>query len=91
MRAGRPRSRVVFVRAGRPRSRVDGLPTMRWGANAEPPANIPSLAERIHAAFSDSGIAWELLLIDDNSEDGSEAVLLGLYFLALALCQHQLW
>ena len=37
-------------------------------------ANIPSLAERIHAAFSDSGIAWELLLIDDNSEDGSEAV-----------------
>ena len=37
-------------------------------------ANIPSLAERIHAALSDSGIAWELLLIDDNSEDGSEAV-----------------
>ena len=24
-------------------------------------ANIPSLAERIHAALSDSGIAWELL------------------------------
>ena len=37
-------------------------------------ANIPPLAERIHAALSDSGIAWELLLIDDNSEDGSEAV-----------------
>ena len=37
-------------------------------------ANIPRLAERIHAALSDSGIAWELLLIDDNSEDGSEAV-----------------
>ena len=37
-------------------------------------ANIPRLAERIHAALSDSGIAWELLLIDDNSDDGSEAV-----------------
>ena len=37
-------------------------------------ANIPRLVERIHAAFSDSGIAWELLLVDDNSEDGSEAV-----------------
>ena len=29
-------------------------------------ANIPRLAERIHAALSDSGIAWELLLIDDQ-------------------------
>ena len=37
-------------------------------------ANIPSLAERIHAALSDRGIAWELLLIDDNSDDGSDAV-----------------
>ena len=37
-------------------------------------ANIPRLCERIHAALSDSGIAWELLLIDDNSDDGSEAV-----------------
>ena len=37
-------------------------------------ANLPRLAERIHAALSDSGIAWELLLVDDNSEDGSEAV-----------------
>lgn len=37
-------------------------------------ANIPRLAERIHAALFDSGIAWELLLVDDNSEDGSEAV-----------------
>jgi len=37
-------------------------------------ANIPRLVERIQAALSDSGIAWELLLIDDNSEDGSEAV-----------------
>lgn len=37
-------------------------------------ANIPRLAGRIEAALSDSGIAWELLLVDDNSEDGSEAV-----------------
>ena len=37
-------------------------------------ANIPRLAERIHAALSDSGITWELLLVDDNSQDGSEAV-----------------
>ena len=37
-------------------------------------ANIPRLAERIHTALSDSGISWELLLIDDNSNDGSEAV-----------------
>ena len=37
-------------------------------------ANIPHLVERIHAALSDSGTSWELLLVDDNSEDCSEAV-----------------
>ena len=37
-------------------------------------ANIPRLAERIDAALSRTKIAWELLLVDDNSEDGSEAV-----------------
>ncbi len=37
-------------------------------------ANIPRLAERIEAALSGSGIAWELLLVDDDSGDGSEAV-----------------
>ena len=37
-------------------------------------ANIPRLAECIHAALSSSQITWELLLVDDNSEDGSEAV-----------------
>ena len=37
-------------------------------------ANIPRLAERIHAALSETPITWELLLVDDNSEDGSEAV-----------------
>ena len=37
-------------------------------------ANIPRLAERIDAALSKTGITWELLLVDDNSNDGSEAV-----------------
>ena len=37
-------------------------------------ANIPALAERIHAALSESGIEWELILVDDNSDDGSEGV-----------------
>ena len=37
-------------------------------------ANIPRLAERIDAALSETRIAWELLLVDDNSNDGSEAV-----------------
>ena len=52
----------------RPQSVSIIVPTYREAAN------IPRLAERIHAALSDSGIAWELLLVDDNSEDGSEAV-----------------
>ena len=37
-------------------------------------ANIPRLAERIDAALSETKITWELLLVDDNSNDGSEAV-----------------
>ena len=37
-------------------------------------ANIPALAERVHAALSGTGIEWELLLADDASDDGSEAV-----------------
>ena len=36
--------------------------------------NIPALAERIDGALSGSGIEWELLLVDDDSGDGSEAV-----------------
>ncbi len=36
--------------------------------------NIPVLAARIDAALSGGGIAWELLLVDDDSEDGSERV-----------------
>ena len=37
-------------------------------------ANIPALAERVDAALSGTGIEWELLLVDDDSGDGSEAV-----------------
>ena len=37
-------------------------------------ANIPALAERVHAALSGTGIEWELLLADDASDDASEAV-----------------
>ncbi len=37
-------------------------------------ANIPVLAERIHAALAGSGLEWELLLVDDDSNDGSEEV-----------------
>ena len=37
-------------------------------------ANIANLAERIDAALRGSGIGWELLLVDDDSGDGSEAV-----------------
>ena len=36
--------------------------------------NIAPLAERIDAALSGTGIEWELLLVDDDSSDGSEAV-----------------
>ncbi len=36
--------------------------------------NLPILAGRIEAALSGSGIEWELLLIDDDSGDGIEAV-----------------
>ena len=44
------------------------VPTLR---EAE---NIPVLAAGVHAALSDRGVAWELLLVDDDSQDGSEAV-----------------
>ena len=37
-------------------------------------ANIPGLVTRIHAALSAMGIEWELLIVDDDSDDGSEAV-----------------
>ena len=37
-------------------------------------ANLPALARRVHGALSDRGIAWELVLADDDSDDGSDAV-----------------
>lgn len=37
-------------------------------------ANIPGLAKQVYAALAKTGIEWELLLIDDASNDGSEAV-----------------
>ena len=41
-------------------------------------ANIPALVERVHAALSASDIEWELLLVDDDSNDGSEAIVAAL-------------
>ena len=41
-------------------------------------ANIPALVERVHAALAGSGIEWELILADDDSGDGSEAVVAAL-------------
>ena len=37
-------------------------------------ANIPALTERVQGALSGTGIEWELILADDDSKDGSEAV-----------------
>ena len=37
-------------------------------------ANLPALARRVHAALSDRGIEWELVLADDDSDDASDAV-----------------
>ena len=37
-------------------------------------ANIPTLADRIDAALAGQGVKWELLLVDDDSGDGSEAI-----------------
>ena len=48
------------------------VPTLREAANIRP------LAERIDAALRGSGLAWELLLVDDDSGDGSEAVVAAL-------------
>ena len=47
-------------------------PTLREAANLSP------LAERVAGALAGSGLAWELLLVDDDSRDGSEAVAAGL-------------
>ncbi|MCY3852066.1 MAG: glycosyltransferase family 2 protein [Gammaproteobacteria bacterium] len=44
------------------------VPTLR---EAE---NLPALARRIEAALSGRGLEWELVLVDDDSRDGIEAV-----------------
>ena len=37
-------------------------------------ANIPALAERIQAAMKENDLQWELVLADDDSDDGSDQV-----------------
>ena len=37
-------------------------------------ANIPALVRRVSAAASDWPAEWELILVDDDSNDGSEAI-----------------
>ena len=44
------------------------VPTLREAANLRP------LAERVAGALAGSGVAWELLFVDDDSGDGSAAV-----------------
>ena len=56
------------------KSRVDAgavsivVPTLREAANLRP------LAQRIAEALAETGIEWELLLLDDDSDDGSAEV-----------------
>ena len=37
-------------------------------------ANLRALVRRVHAALSETAIEWELILVDDDSRDGSESV-----------------
>ena len=37
-------------------------------------ANIAPLVERVRAALASAGVDWELLFVDDDSQDGSEAI-----------------
>ena len=48
------------------------VPTLREAAN------IPILAGRIRSALSGSGMQWEILLVDDDSNDGSEEIVAAL-------------
>lgn len=51
-----------------PRTLSVVVPTFREAAN------ISTLAKRLDKALGENGIEWELLLVDDDSNDGSEAV-----------------
>ncbi|MDE0220830.1 MAG: glycosyltransferase family 2 protein [Spirochaetaceae bacterium] len=44
------------------------VPTLREAAN------IPTLVDRVRGALSRTGVRWELLLVDDDSNDGSETI-----------------
>ena len=48
------------------------VPTLREAAN------LPALVGRVHAALSETSLEWELLLVDDDSRDGSEAIVAAL-------------
>ena len=58
--------------AGDPAAVSIVVPTLREAANLEP------LAERVAGALAGRGPAWEMLFVDDDSRDGSEAVAAGL-------------
>ena len=53
---------------GRTRAVSVVVPTYREATN------IPALAGRVHASLSGAGVEWELILADDDSRDGSDAV-----------------
>ena len=44
------------------------VPTLREASN------LPALAERIRSAMTGIGVEWELIVVDDDSGDGTEAV-----------------
>lgn len=58
---------------------MDGQPELRAGVSVVVPTlreamNIPALAEGVRNALSRTDLAWELLLSDDDSDDGSAAL-----------------
>ena len=72
------RCREAYAEAGRNASGID-VSRLSSAVSIVVPtyheaANIPTLAERIDAALAGQGVKWELLLVDDDSGDGSEAI-----------------
>ncbi len=68
MDTSHPQTYDDIERNDRRRSLSIVVPTFREAAN------IPALVERIYEALSDNGIEWELILVDDDSNDGSEDI-----------------